>query len=292
MWMAPRPGAPGSVDSRSYIFALPIRSANDLPGDFNFPDDLGELSHGVFLPRAEPDWRGRRAYPPRVALLSEDSLVIVAHPASGEAVCSIPFRELQFVEYGHFLLIGWMAFVSSQGRRELPFNTRTCPPMEEFLSKLSKQCAPPLDLVDGSPCSSFGGALDIKFQNAELAALDRDERVLIRFFNPTRETERRAWGLFPVDSHQPGDYLAITNRRLLWITERNRDRYARYGSIVKWAVLGNVADLLVEGAGRSCRLVCRFKSGASWDVPLPADQSDAAAAFASKAVSVIRSSPL
>ena len=292
MWMAPRPGAPGSVDSRSYIFALPIRSANDLPGDFNFADDLREFSHGVFLPRAEPDWRGRRAYPPRVALLSEDSLVIMAHPASGEATYSIPFRELQFVEYGHFLLIGWMAFVSSQGKRELPFNTRTCPPVEEFLSMLSKQWAPSADLRDDLPCVSFGGALDIKFQNAELAALDRHERVLIRFFNPTRETGRRAWGIFPVDSHEPGDYLAITNRRLIWITERNRDRYARYGTIVKWAVLGNVADVSVDAAGHSCRVVCRFKSGASWEVPLPADQSDAAVAFAGKAVSVIRSLPL
>ncbi len=167
LWMALRPVAQAPVDSRSYIFALPIRSADDLPGDFDFPDDLRQFSHGVFLPRAEPDWFGRRAYPPRVVLLSQDSLVIAAHPTSGEATRIIPFRELQFVEYGHFLLMGWISFVSSQGIQELPFNTRTSPPVEEFLSMLSKQCAPSFDRVDDSPCVSFGGALDIKFQNAE-----------------------------------------------------------------------------------------------------------------------------
>jgi hypothetical protein len=278
LWMALRPVAHEPVDSRSYIYALPIRSADDLPGDFDFPDDLRQFSYGVFLPRAEPDWLGRRAYPPRVALLSEDSLVIVAHPASGEATHVIPFRELQFVEYGHFLLIGWISLVSLHGVRELPFNTRTLPPVEEFLGMLSKQCAPPFDL-HGSPCLSFGGDLDIKFQNAELAALGRDERVLHRFFNPTREKRYRVWGLFPVESHEPGDYLAVTNRRLLWITERSRNSYARYGSIARSAPLGNVADIAVDRAGCGCRVVCRFKDGASWNVALPADQWDAAAAF-------------
>jgi hypothetical protein len=287
MWIALRPVALGPVDSRSYIYALPIRSANDLPGDFDFPDDLREFSHGVFLPRAEPDWLGRTPYAPRVVLLSEDSLVIFAHPASGEATHIIPFRELQFVEHGHFLLVGWISFVSSQGVRELNFNTRTSPPVEELLSMLSKQCARPFNILDNLPCVSFGGALDIKFQNAELAALDRDERVLIRFFNPTREKRRRVWGLFPIESHEPADYLAVTNRRVLWITERNRNAYARYGSIVRSAPLGNIIDVSVDGAGPECCVVCRFKGGASWDLMLPADQSGAAAAFADRALSVI-----
>ncbi len=54
-------------------------------------------------------------------------------------------------------------------------------------------------------------------------ALDRDERVLNRFFNPAREKSHRVWGIFPAESHVPGDYLAVTNRRLLWITERNQN---------------------------------------------------------------------
>jgi DNA-binding transcriptional LysR family regulator len=44
MWIVLRPVVLGPVDSRSYIFALPIRSASELPGDF--------ISHGVLLPRA------------------------------------------------------------------------------------------------------------------------------------------------------------------------------------------------------------------------------------------------
>lgn len=289
MWIALRSVVVESADSRSYIFAFPIRSANDLPGDFAFPEDFRQFSYGVFLPRAEADWFGRRAYPPRVVLLSQDSLVIVAHPASGESTHIIPIRELECVEYGHFLLLGWISFVSSKGIRELPFNTRTSRPVEDLLSTLSKQCAPPFDRLNArySACVSFGGALDIKFRNAELAALECDEWVWARFFNPTREKRYRVWGLFRVESHEPGDYLAVTNRRLLWITERNRDCYERYGSILRSAPLGNVADVSVDHVGRNCRVVFRLRSGTSWCVLLPADQSGAGTAFADRALSVI-----
>ena len=89
-----------------------------------------------------PDWFGRRAYPPRVLLLSADRLTAIAHPASGEAAQTIPPADVQFVEYAHFLLSGWITFALSGGRREFRFNTCTSRPVEELLRAVSRQWAP------------------------------------------------------------------------------------------------------------------------------------------------------
>ena len=56
------------VDSREYVFAYLIRSAEDVPADFPIPEPE-RFRTGLFLPRDGPDWFGRRAYPPRILLL-------------------------------------------------------------------------------------------------------------------------------------------------------------------------------------------------------------------------------
>jgi hypothetical protein len=289
--IAPRPTVAGPVDSTAYIFAFTIHSPNDLPADFDLPGNLHEFTYGVFLPRAEADWFGRIAYPPRVVLLSQTSLVIAAHPASGELSQIIPLRQLQFVEYGHCLLLGWISFASSNGVRELRFNTRTSRPVEGLLDQLSKQYAPCVNsrLADRADCLSFGEPLDIKFRNAEASALYSDERILTRLFHPVREIRHRSWGLFPVESHEPSDYLAVTNRRFLWITDRNRGAYERYGSILKSAPLDSVIHVSSDHSVGSYSVVCQFKDAASWCIPLPTDRSDGGAAFVERARSLLLS---
>ena len=285
--MALLPVAVESVDSRSYIFAYPIRCPCELPGDFVIPHRLKHFTQGVFLPRAEPDWFGRRAYPPRVVLLSQDWLAILAHPASGEETQIVPLRELVSVEYGHFLLLGWISFASPTGIRVLSFNTRTSRPVEDLLSLLSKQWVPSFERHEMT-CESFGSTLEIKFQNAERAALEREERVLARFFNPGRTRKHRAWGLFRVESREPGDYLAVTDRRLLWITDGYRGYSERYGSILRSAPLGNVIAISIDLAGVGREIVCRLKCGSSWRIPLPANQHSAGASFVERALPCIR----
>lgn len=139
----------------------------------------------------------------------------------------------------------------------------------------------------GSLCASFGKALDIKFQHAERTALERDEQVLARFFSPSREKTYRAWEPFPVESSEPGDYLAITNRRLLWITERTPNGHERDGSILRSAPLGSVVDVSIHHTGRNWGVISRLKGGISWCVPLPLERSGDAAAFAQRALSVV-----
>ena len=152
---------------------------------------------------------------------------------------------------------------------------------------LSKQWVPSFERHEMT-CESFGSTPEIKFQNAERAALEREERVLARFFNPGRTRKHRAWRLFRVESREPGDYLAVTDRRLLWITDRYRDYSERYGSILRSAPLGNVIAISIDLAGVGREIVCRLKCGSSWRIPLPADQHSAGASFTERALPCIR----
>lgn len=267
------------VDSRLYIVALALHSRKDVPEDFDLSVDFRDFSFGVFLPGAEKSWFQRAPAPPRVVLASPNTVTIMAHPASGESMRAIPLREIQFIEYGHLLLVGWLSFASVQGTRTLLFNTRTNGPVEDFLGELTNKYAPAIDALTPDDGVCFGHDLDLKFRNAQLAVLLPDERVLVRFFNATRQTRSRAWGILPLQSHDPADYLALTNRRLLWLTERNRAYYDPYGVIQRSTPLANLAELSIHHTGRKCGVECRFVNGGSWYVPLPNDQSDAVASF-------------
>jgi len=276
------------ADSRLYIITLPLQSRKEIPEDFELPNNV-EFSFGVFLPGEDGSWFETGPYPPRIVLASPNALTIVSHPASGEPIQVIPLREIQFIEYAHMLLVGWISFASAQGSPTLPFNTRTNGPVEDFLRELTNGYAPAVDWPAPNDCAHFGSGLDLKFRNAEIGALIPYERVLVRFFNATRQTRSRAWGILPIQSHDPADYLGLTNRRLLWMTERNRTYYDPYGVVQRSAPIANLIEVSIHHTGRNCGVLCRFVNGGSWCIPLPSDQFDAGASFVDRTSAVIAS---
>jgi len=267
------------VDSRQYIFAYLIRSLEDVPADFPIPAADGGFRLGLFLPRDEPDWFGRSTYPTRILLLSGGAIVILPHPKTREPVIRIPLQELLFVEAGHILLIGWLRFVEKESEHKLPYNTRSGRSVEEFLRVLLEEYLP--ETLDLSPCGrfGFGEPLDLKFRNAEYFELDAGERVLLRFFSPATKKIRRRW-IFPWQSRVPGDLVALTNRRVLWITDRVQERYEPYGTVTRSAPVRALTQLTCRRTEESCALLVRFSSDASWRIPLPLDRQAEAQRFA------------
>jgi hypothetical protein len=275
------------VDSRQYLFAYLIRSLDDVPADFPIPVGDSGFQLGLFLPRDEPDWFGRSAYPTRILLLSGRAIVILSHPKMSEPVIRIPLEELPFAEAGHMLLIGWLRFVVKGSEHELSYNTRSARPVEEFLRILRAEYLPgTLDMNPGGPLG-FGGPLDLKFRNAEYFELDAGERVLFRFFSPTTKKIRRHW-IFRWESWVPGDLVALTNRRVLWITDRVQERYAAYGTVTRSAPVGALTQLTCQGTSEDCALLVAFSSEASWRIPLPLEMQAEAHRFAEEGRSVVR----
>jgi hypothetical protein len=126
----------------------------------------------------------------------------------------------------------------------------------------------------GAPLGSFdgdaGGGLDIKFGNALALELDSGETVLVQFFQPPRKVRRHHW--------LAGDLLALTSRRLLWITDRERGFYSRYGSIASYAPLDVVAGLEAEQG--SDILQVKLKDASPWQIPISAARRGVAEEFA------------
>jgi hypothetical protein len=288
MWLVLPPVVYQAMDSRAYVFSFALRRARDLPGDLRVDADLREISYGVFLPQFKGKL-GQAPHPPTAIVVTRSSLVVGSHIASGHPCRMLPLRDLEYVEYGHCLLQGWISISAMGSISSFPFNTRTSRPVEELLRILALAWTPvTLDLPDSRHVSS-GPELDLKFHNAEVAALCAGEGVLVRFFSPACSVESRTWAGSTSKCNEPGDYLAITERRLLWITERHRGSYERYGSILRFAPLKNVTDIFVHYSGRNSGIIFGLKGGTRWCIPLSAQDADRAVAFVHQALSMIRS---
>jgi len=264
------------MDSRDYIWALTIHNASDVPADFGAPPAISDLVAGVFLPQSEPDWLRRRAYPARVLLLTHEALRVIAHPRAKEEDLVIPLRDLEGLECGRILLIGWIGLRWGGLQRDLGYNRRGSQIVERFLTSLKAswlagEIQPAVELPARR---DYGKALADKFAYAlETELIDNQERPLARFFHPSIRRARR-W--FRKETRSAGDLILLTERRVLWITERRGVTRAAYGTVSYSAPFAAVADVSYRRPEREPELSIYLRSGESWRVPLDeGDETDA-----------------
>jgi len=235
-----------ATDSRHYIVILELRSAEDCPPDFELPDSLAGFDAGLFLPGD--------AWPPRVLLLERGALTIVSHPSSAEPVHRWDMRQISSVESGHMLLKGWLRFTGSGFDYTVRYNTRGLPAVGRFMARFRSAFLRGARVRDAREVQ-IGERLDIKFANALEAELDAAETLCRQFFQPPEVSKRR---------RLPGDLLALTDRRLLWITDRENGFRSRYGSIASYAPLDAVSHIALAPDG----LQVDLNGSARWQVPI------------------------
>jgi hypothetical protein len=255
-----------TIDSRDYIVAFELRSTDDCPADFELPRFLADFDTGLFLPRADPDWFGRSAYPPRVLLLKDGALSVISHPSAGEQPCRWALEQICSVESGHMLLKGWLRFTGSGFDCTIRYNTRGLRSVLWFMGQFRDKWLRRTEL-SGLAAVHFGAGLDVKFANALARELDSGESVLMQVFLPPRPVMSKSW-LLPYRRWIAGDLLALTSRRLLWVTDRDRGSYSRYGSIASYAPLHAVLNIgLTSGRGGQI-LQVDLNSGSAWQIPV------------------------
>jgi hypothetical protein len=267
-----------AVNSRDYIVALELRSKDDCPADFVLPPSLAGFDAGLFLPRGDSDWFGRPSYPPRILLLAGAALHIIPHPSAGEPPRQCALEQISSVESGHMLLKGWLRFTGPAFDHTIRYNTRGIPTVLRFMRRFRGQW-----LRGAEPCATPeihpGAAPDIKFGNALARELDSGETVLMQFFRPPSEVKSRTWWL-PRRRWMAGDLLALTARRLLWITDRERGCYSPYGSIASYAPLDAVLRIgLTSGRGGDI-LQVNLNNGPVWQFPMASECRGVAEDFA------------
>jgi hypothetical protein len=255
-----------AIDSWQYVVAIELRSIEDCPPDFELPASLAGFDAGLFLPRDDPDWFGRSCYPPRILLLKGNALHIISHPSAGEPPRQWEVERISSVESGHTLLQGWLRFSGPGFDGAVRYNTRGLPPVSRFMQRL-RAALPRGAQPHRTAAVHFGGGLDIKFANALAGELDSAEAILMRVFQPPEEMRRRKWPL-PRGRWSAGDLLALTDRRLLWITDRERESRSRFGSITSYTRLDAVASIRLTSGRSGDRLEVDLNSGSAWQFPM------------------------
>jgi hypothetical protein len=267
-----------TIDSRDYIVAFELRSTDDCPADFELPRFLANFDTGLFLPRADPDWFGRSSFPPRVLLLKGSALSIVSHPSTGEPPYRWALDQISSVESGHMLLKGWLRFTGPQFDYTVRYNTRGLRSVLWFMGQFRNQW-----LRSGEPGGTsavhLDYGLDIKFANALARELDSGESIVAQVFQPPRAVRSRSW-LLPYRRWIAGDLLALTSRRLLWITDRERGSYSRFGSIASYTPFDAVLRIGLTSDRGGQTLQVDLNSGSAWQLPIALENQRVAEDFA------------
>ena len=268
------------TDSLQYRFSFALETLAQVPGEFVLPAGVGELQTGVFLPGDDADWLGRRRYLPHVLLLCGRELLMMPHPSSAEQPVRVPLDAIAQIEWGRILLTGWIVLKWDGGRLHLPYNTRSRAPVERAV-KAILECWLPAATAQRQSAACFGPPLDIKFTNALSAELIAQEAIVAQLYQPAdRSLRRRFW--FQGGTTTAGDLLLLTSRRILWITERHKGKYGRYGAVSHTARLSSVARCAI--AGQSSDIEIQFSRGESWRIPLREAWGPAARDFVGQAI--------
>lgn len=273
-------GEPKPVDSRDYIVPFGITSRGEVPWDFT-ASDVPEFRCGLFLPRCDRYWLGRSSYPPRVLFLTDSTLVISAHASDGTAPVRISLSDIGWLETGNMLLIGWMEIGAGETRKKVEYNTRCPGPIDDFRRELQRSIFLPVH-EESSPAVHFGdGFDDIKFSRAGDGELDQGENVALTFLSLPRRRTRKHW-LMLREVWQPGDFVICTDRRFIWITDRYKGRYERYGRVIRSVRRRDVRAVSLLREDHGVTLSIRFEAQ-EWTIAVDSELEGAAAEFAEAA---------
>jgi hypothetical protein len=267
-----------AIDSNRCAAAYLIRSFRDVPVNIQVPEPNHTFQSGLFLPREHPDWLGRSSYPARVVLLSAGALVILTHLNGGAPAVRILLQDLLFFEKGHNTHRGWLRFIEKGADHRLPYRRHCDTAIEEFLNGFREAYLPGMGFPTIAP-GEFGEAPDLKFDNAERFELQPGERVLFQFFSPAAKDLTTSW-IFPWESWTASDLVAITSRRVLWITDRVEGRYDFYATVTRSAPAETLSEVSVESADEGCALSIKFSGGSLWSASLPMGRQADALRFA------------
>jgi len=266
------------VDSREYRFGFVIGTKQHAPEDFPVPEDWEGFRTALFLPRDDAGWFGRSPYPPRMVLLSREALEVRGHPHYKEETTRFKLAELDFVETGHILLLGWLRVVAAQSERLLPYNMRSWAAVERFLAHLREEYAPPAPALGFCDSRMCGEPLDLKFKYARARELAPEERVACQLFSPAVRHVGK-WGILRHEFWEPADLVLMTERRIMWISDRHHGRHQRYGTVTRYAPVQSLTGVACPGQGGSFELCIALGSAASWRIPLPAEMEKEAGRF-------------
>ncbi len=278
MQPADLPDGPSTVDSRAYAYAYVIREFEDVPGDF--AESIAPLFFlGLYLPQGITGRFNTPAYPARVLLLAGDELILYVHPSLHAPPLSVSIGDVRVVSWEKFLLDCRFSLDRGSSQCEIQYSARNGEPVAEFFGHVRGRPIP-ANYGYARPRSILhvGDPLDLKFASLEGAGLAEEEGIRARLFISAQSKIERRW-LGTLESWTPADYLAVTDRRLLWMTDRQGEYRQTFDDRCAYLPLAYVRNV---GVRKNTGLVIEMQDEITWTINLPSQHINDALKFADK----------
>lgn len=265
-------------DSRDYAFAYVLWSRSDFPEDFLVPEVTEDFTLGLFLPMDQPSPDSFWQMPARILLLHGDRLTLAFHPNENVRYAAIPLSSIVMLEFGRLLMKSWVRIISPNGTWFLPHHTRDHEDAQPFFAQLRGMLVPDKSGDISSVPSAFGVASDRKVLHAERDALAGHGSVQLRFSSPAvlRREERR-WMLS--EGWIPAQYLGVTSKFLVWITDGMGGARDPYGTVTRYGSLAALRETRFTNGEEEAVLRFEFSGSEPWTIGVPCEHADAALAF-------------
>jgi hypothetical protein len=250
----------------------------DFPADVQVPQAERGFIVALFLPQETPGRFSSSAYPAHILVLFPDLVVVAAHPSVQRLEHWIPIDHIVWMESKRYLLDGALTLQTREHRYTYQFNARDSHAVDEFLAPLRARIMPQARQKKVAAPTAYGASLDLKFTHAERTWLEPNEKLRLRFFSPPVQHSRGRL-LFRKVEWSAGDYVAFTNHRILWLTDRNGPLRDAYGITLLESPLSRMSKLSVTSEGDSGRLEIVFDPGLAWHIPVRAEWLEQAKGF-------------
>jgi hypothetical protein len=276
-----------------YSYAYLIGRKEQLPADFPLAVNFEQVISGILLPaRAYGRLRGLRS-PACIVLLLPKLLLVSLNPREGGTRRTIPLHEILAVESRRVFPEGRITVRTKNSTHEWPYDVHAEGFVIEFMYQLRHALLSDKGTQRGPGRSIFGEpvcctyvihtqALNHKFGCAESDHLDRGEPLITRFFSAPSTAIRKRW-LFKIRLPVPGQYLAVTPRRVVWITDQVDGIYQPTGILSSYAPLQHLVGIALHCQEKNCEMNLSFDGGLYWRVPIQTDFHDEAKSFVKQA---------
>jgi hypothetical protein len=262
----------GQCDSRQYRFAYEIKSAVDVPGDFPVPFPISLCCSVIFMPGDTQDVWQEPCYPPRIYILTRDTLAVYPHPTADETPFVISLDDLIEIDSETALLYGAFQLYGNTISRCFRYSATHHKHVAAFLRKVRSLWLPSFRMkTSAGALPSRDRPVDFRCQCAAEAELDTGEAIYKYCLQPQREKKIERW-IFSKIQVSPAIFLILTNRRIMTISTSKCATSDQYGIELCYTAPCNLSAAIVEQTVDGFNLHFEIKNDRTWKLSLADEQ--------------------
>lgn len=253
-----------------------LQSISDAPSDFPVPVPESLWVRAIFIPSDRQDTSRPDSYPPRIYVLTQNSLAIFSHPMSDE--CHFLAKIADLVEVGCYRapLFGALELSASDARRSFRYGVVQHPYMDSLLRSLRSLWLHPSRMEDGEvDLSKEKPELSQKCRHVLENEFDVGENILRVCFQPARGGKTRRF-LITTSLWMSAFWLILTDRRLMLIAYGEGSSNDSSSMSVRYASRSDVEVTLLERTDDppgGFRLQLRICKSRAWDLCIEKEQA-------------------